>query len=81
MMLETRSTFRDWLRPAVAIGGAGLISLLCWAAASAAFTDPGRGLPIALAPLIVASFHHPWFARVLGWSGILAQVAVLFLSL
>jgi len=80
-MTNTQSTFRDWLRPTLAISGVGLVSLLCWAAADAAFTDPSRCLLVAMAPLAVASFRYPWFGRFLGWSGVLAQAAVLFLSL
>ena len=80
-MTKTQSTFGDWLRPALAISGLGLVSLLCWAAADAAFTDPSRCLVLAMAPLAVASIRHPWFGRFLGWSGVLAQAAVLFLNL
>ena len=80
-MTETRSTFGKRLRSTLGICGVGLISLLSWAAATAAFTDLGCCLPVALFPLVVASFRYPWFGRVLGWSGLLAQVTLLFLTL
>ena len=78
-MKETRSTFRDWLRPTIGISGIGLISLLAWVAAAVGHTDPSRCLLFGLAPLFVVSLRYPWFGRILGWSGLLAQTALLFL--
>ncbi|MGD8700218.1 MAG: hypothetical protein PVJ43_13060 [Gemmatimonadales bacterium] len=79
-MTEKYSTVQVWTPLAGKIGGLLLVSFLFWIAANFALRDPLCCLHIALVPLIVASFRDLWIGRVLGWSGFLAQVAVLILG-
>lgn len=79
-MTENHSTLQVWRSPARRMTGLLLVSLLCWVGANAALADPLCCLQISLVPLVITSFHDLWIGRVLGWSGFLAQVAVLILG-
>lgn len=80
-MTNTRSTGRYQLRIALSLTSVGLISLLFWQVAAAIFGQGERCVLLALAPLMVASFRHPFLGRLLALSGALAQVAIIIRSL
>lgn len=80
-MTNTRSTARDHLRVALSLTSVGLVSLLCWQAAPTVLGQGDHCIALALAPLMFASFRHPLLGRLLAWSGVLAQIAIMIFSL
>lgn len=78
-MIESRSTGRERLQAALGLASLGLISLLFWQAPPAIHTQPDQLGCLALAPLLVASFRYPVLGRILGWAGVVVQIAMMLL--
>ena len=80
-MTKTRPTGRYCPGGALDLGAAALLSLLCWQVATAIFERHHQCAVFALMPLLVVSFRLPLLGRVLGWGGMLAQIAVVVTGL
>lgn len=79
-MIEPRSTGRERLQPALGLAALVLISLLFWQVVSAVHTQPDELVCLALPPLLVASFRYPVLGQILGWAGVLLQIATMLLG-
>jgi hypothetical protein len=80
-MTKTRSTGRDRQRAALFLSSMALLSVLCWWAGTVIFARLEHRALLPLAMLMVFAFRQPLLGRILGWGGLLAQIASLLIAL